>query len=94
LDSETLSVVIEQINVSFFFSHISFQCHIDHLDVHLVPAPQYIADRRFENCKIISSEIPVGVIAGVNRRRFFRSLVKGENLYKWAEKVILLLGTL
>jgi hypothetical protein len=63
LDSELFGIAIEQINIPFFFTHISFQCLVNKLDIDLVPAPHYITDRPF---KVRSSNF-------ITMRRFHRN---------------------
>ena len=50
LDSESRGIVVELVNIAVLVEYIFFQGFVHHLDIHLVPAPQYIADRPFEIC--------------------------------------------
>ena len=48
LDSELLGIVIKLVDIPVLMEYIFFQGFVYELNIHLVPAPQYIADRSFE----------------------------------------------
>lgn len=48
LDSELLRIVVDLVNIPVFMDYIFSQSFVHELNVHLVPAPQYITDCPFE----------------------------------------------